>query len=84
MYDQLVPLLAALVVLGAGGLVPDEPGVVFSLSPRCSSFIRKPISLSTDRERGLCHARNEPLARSYWRAHLPESLVWMAGRLSSP
>jgi hypothetical protein len=71
MYDQLVPLLAALVVLGAGGLVPDESGVVFSLSPRCSSFIRKPISLSTDRERGLCHARNEPLARSYWRAHIP-------------
>jgi Pup amidohydrolase len=71
MYDQLVPLLVALVVLGSGGLVPHDPGIVFSLSPRCSSYILKSISSSTDRERGLCHMRNEPLARSGWRTHIP-------------
>jgi proteasome accessory factor A len=70
MYDQLLPFFASQVIFGSGGLVPDRAGVTFSLSPRCSSYILKAISLSTDRERGLCHARNEPLSRTGWRAHI--------------
>jgi hypothetical protein len=70
LYRQLAPFLASLVVFGAGGLSPHHPGVVFALSPRSIGYIEKTVSCATMEHRGMCHLRDEPLARSYWRAHI--------------
>jgi hypothetical protein len=70
MYDQLIPLLASQVCFGCGGILPQHPGIVFTLSPRCSAYIVRSIGPSSTGDRGLCHMRDEPLARKYWRAHL--------------
>jgi proteasome accessory factor A len=70
MHDQLLPFFASQVVLGAGGLVPGDPKVAFTMSPRCSCYIYRAVGSPADRERAICQTRNEPLARSTWRIHI--------------
>lgn len=68
--EQLLPLLASRVVLGAGGFDIRVPGIAFVLSPR-APFIESASSSSSVVARGLFHTKDEALAgHGYRRLHL--------------
>ena len=64
LQPEIIPHIASRIIYaGAGGFHPRSPGLEFSLSPRAAHF-RQVVSLdSTGTERGLYHAKNEPLCR---------------------
>jgi proteasome accessory factor A len=70
MPTDLIPFLVSRVVFaGAGGFDPFSSGLRFTLSPR-AAHIERAISPDSTGERGIFHAKNEPLCVGYNRLHV--------------
>jgi hypothetical protein len=69
--SALVPHLVSRVIFcGAGGFNPRSPGLEFTLSPR-AHHLNHVVSVDSTHDRGITHARDEPLAaHGYRRQHL--------------
>ncbi len=67
---HLVPhLITRILYTGAGGFDPCSPGLVFMLSPR-AAHIRCLLTGSSTMQRGIWHAKTEPLSAAYRRLHV--------------
>jgi len=67
---ELIPFLVSRTIFaGAGGFDPFSKGLRFTLSPR-AAHIERAISSDSTSERGIFHAKNEPLCAGYNRLHV--------------
>jgi proteasome accessory factor A len=67
---DLIPFLVSrMIFAGAGGFDPFSAGLRFTLSPR-AAHIERAISSDSTSERGIFHAKNEPLCAGYNRLHV--------------
>lgn len=68
--QDLIPhLVSRIIYTGAGGFDPLSAGLKFTLSPR-ASYIRRVVSWDAACDRGIFHAKNEPLGHGYSRLHV--------------